>query len=57
MPNFFSGMPTFGNVAYIPHDVSYVQYILQRVLNLLSPEWQMDMVTLSTMFWAACSCF
>lgn len=35
MPNFFSGMPTFGNVAYVPHDVSYIQHIVQRVLNLL----------------------
>ncbi len=35
MPNFFSGMPTFGNVAYVPHDVSYIQTVLQRVLNLL----------------------
>ena len=34
MPNFFSGMPTFGNVAYLPHDVSYVQTVLQKVLNL-----------------------
>ena len=25
MPYFFSGMPTFGNVAYVPHNVSYVQ--------------------------------
>lgn len=35
MPNFFSGMPTFGNVAFIPHDVSYVQHALQYTLNLL----------------------
>jgi hypothetical protein len=35
MPYFFSGMPTFGNVAYIPHEVSYIQTILQRGLNLL----------------------
>ena len=35
MPNFFSGMPTFGNVAYVPHDVSYIQHIVQRVLNVL----------------------
>jgi len=35
MPGFFSGLPTFGNVAYIPHNVSYLQTIVQRVLNLL----------------------
>lgn len=35
MPGFFSGMPTFGNVAYIPHNVSYVQTVLQYTLNLL----------------------
>lgn len=35
MPFFFSGMPTFGNVAYIPHDVSYVQRIGMEVLNVL----------------------
>ncbi len=35
MPYFFSGMPTFGNVAYLPHNVSYVQTALQTVLNLL----------------------
>ena len=35
MPFFFSGMPTFGNVAYIPHDVSYVQRIVLEVLNVL----------------------
>jgi hypothetical protein len=35
MPYFFSGMPTFGNVAYLPHNVSYVQTVLQTVLNLL----------------------
>ncbi|HTS00426.1 MAG TPA: YfhO family protein [Bacteroidota bacterium] len=35
MPYFFSGMPTFGNVAYLPHDVSYVQSVVQRLLNLL----------------------
>ncbi len=35
MPQFFSGMPTFGNVAYIPHNVSYVQQVLQHTLNLL----------------------
>lgn len=34
MPNFFSGMPTFGNVHYIPHDVSYVQTVLVAVLKL-----------------------
>ena len=35
MPYFFSGMPTFGNVAYLPHDVNYVQTIALNVLNLL----------------------
>ncbi len=35
MPYFFSGMPTFGNVAFLPHNVNYVQTVLQRVLNLL----------------------
>jgi hypothetical protein len=35
MPFFFSGMPTFGNVAYIPHDVSYLQHVAQQVMNLL----------------------
>ena len=41
MPQFFSGMPTFGNVAYIPHNVSYVQQVLQHVLNLffLNGKW------------------
>ena len=34
MPYFFSGMPTFGNVAYAPHDVSYLQKITIPVLNL-----------------------
>lgn len=35
MPYFFSGMPTFGNVAYLPHNVSYVQTAVQAALNLL----------------------
>ena len=35
MPYFFSGMPTFGNVAYLPHNVSYVQTAVQWLLNLL----------------------
>jgi hypothetical protein len=35
MPYFFSGMPTFGNVAYLPHSVSYVQTAVQWTLNLL----------------------
>lgn len=35
MPYFFSGMPTFGNVAYVPHNISYVQTAMQWVLNLL----------------------
>jgi hypothetical protein len=33
MPNFFSGMPTFGNVHYVPHDVSYLQKIVVTVLD------------------------
>jgi Bacterial membrane protein YfhO len=35
MPYFFSGMPTFGNVAYVPHNVSYLQTAAVAVLNLL----------------------
>lgn len=35
MPNFFSGMPTFGNVHYIPHDVSYLQKVLVTLLDFL----------------------
>ncbi|MBI5472075.1 MAG: YfhO family protein [Ignavibacteriae bacterium] len=35
MPQFFSGMPTFGNVHYLPHDVSYAQKIVVTVLDLL----------------------
>lgn len=35
MPYFFSGMPTFGNVAYVPHDVSYVQKMMVAILKLL----------------------
>jgi hypothetical protein len=35
MPNFFSGMPTFGNVAFIPRNVDYVQTAGQALLNLL----------------------
>ena len=35
MPNFFSGMPTFGNVAYVPRNVDYLQTTGQRILNLL----------------------
>lgn len=35
MPYIFSGMPTFGNVAYVPHNVNYVQKVLAPVLNLL----------------------
>ncbi len=35
MPFFFSGMPTFGNVAFVPHDVSYIQTIALKILNLL----------------------
>lgn len=33
MPFFFSGMPTFGNLAYVPHDVSYIQTAAVWVLN------------------------
>jgi hypothetical protein len=35
MPYFFSGMPTFGNLAYTPHDVSYIQRYAVAALNLL----------------------
>src|SRR5512135_2361519 len=35
MPYFFSGMPTFGNVAFVPHNISYLQTALQWLLNLL----------------------
>jgi hypothetical protein len=35
MPYFFSGMPTFGNVAFLPHDVNYIQKVVLKVLNLL----------------------
>ncbi len=35
MPNFFSGMPTFGPVAYVPRNVDYLQTYLQQALNLL----------------------
>lgn len=34
-PYIFSGMPSFGNVMYIPHTVSYLQTGLHAVLNLL----------------------
>jgi hypothetical protein len=33
MPYFFSGMPTFGNVAYVPHNVSYAQTAIVWLLN------------------------
>jgi len=33
MPYFFSGMPTFGNVAFVPHNVNYLQTVVQWVLN------------------------
>ena len=41
MPNFFSGMPTFGNVHYVPHDVSYAQKVVVTVLDLfyLNRKW------------------
>jgi hypothetical protein len=35
MPFFFSGMPTFGNVAYVPHNVSYIEAIAVPLLDLL----------------------
>jgi len=35
MPYFFSGMPTFGNVAYSPHNVNYLGTAIVKVLNLL----------------------
>ena len=35
MPQFFSGMPTFGNVAFTPHNVSYLQAVGLKILNLL----------------------
>jgi hypothetical protein len=35
MPYFFAGMPTFGNVAFLPHNVSYLQTAAQSVLNVL----------------------
>jgi hypothetical protein len=35
MPYFFSGMPTFGNVAFVPHNLSYVQEIVVKVVNFL----------------------
>lgn len=41
MPNFFSGMPTFGNVHYVPHDVSYLQTAVVTILKLfyLNGKW------------------
>ncbi len=33
MPFFFSGMPTFGNLAFIPHDVNYLQKYLVTALD------------------------
>ncbi len=35
MPFFFSGMPTFGNLAFLPHDVNYIQRILTKILMLI----------------------
>ena len=35
MPYFFSGMPTFGNVAFVPRNVNYIQNYAQGILNLL----------------------
>lgn len=41
MPYFFSGMPTFGNVAYVPHNVNYLETIVVKVLNIfyLNAKW------------------
>ena len=41
MPYVFSGMPTFGNVTYLPHNVSYVQSWVVTILNLffLNGKW------------------
>jgi len=35
IPYFFSGMPTFGNVAYVPHNVNFLGTAIVKVLNLL----------------------
>ena len=35
MPYFFSGMPTFGNVAFVPRNVNYIQTYAQEIVNLL----------------------
>jgi hypothetical protein len=35
MPYIFGGMPTFGNVAYVPHDVSYGQVAVLAVMKFL----------------------
>ncbi len=35
MPNFFSGMPTFGNVAYLPHNVNYLGTAASKIFNVL----------------------
>lgn len=35
MPYFFSGMPTMGNVAYIPRNVNYLGHVAVTILNLL----------------------
>lgn len=41
MPYFFSGMPTFGNVAFVPRNVNYLQTGLNWVLNwfFLRQQW------------------
>lgn len=41
MPYFFSGMPTFGNVAYIPRNVNYLGTAIVKVLNIfyLNATW------------------
>ena len=36
MPYFFSGMPTFGNVAFIPHNVSYASDRVQLTVSIFS---------------------
>jgi len=35
MPHFFSGMPTFGNVAYVPHNINYLQTPVVAIIKLL----------------------
>jgi hypothetical protein len=35
MPYFFSGMPTFGPVAFVPRNINYLQTYGQQILNIL----------------------